>query len=602
MAVGEGGARADTFLDEQTRLTRLQITQIEEENTTRRRLLRIEHASALFKLALEIAAAAVAAVIVIGLGVAMWNAAHDNGLVVQPFSVPPDLAGRGLTGEVVAAKLLDKLSNLQSATISNRASSSYANNWGDDIKLQIPDTGVSIGEFNRTLHAWLGHQTRITGEIWRTPTGLAVTARAGNDTSPTFTGTDAELDTLIRKAAESVYRATQPYRYAVYLANVNRTKEAQAAYEALIANGTPQDRAWAYIGLENIYTNLADYPRAVRTLRNALAIRHDFIMSYINWAGLEGQRQHDEVALALQTKLVAIARGPRATDMSEIAWTMAALSGEGTLAADLGDFQGQLDANRKVEALPDFNGQIENARQNDVVTHGFLHDGAGAREAFEILPPNSNALVKLQRDANRSFADLLLGKRETILRAQPEFEDFLAKLGPPGIDAKKRQFWPIMAFALAQDGDFKGAHALVDKTPADCILCLRMRGAIDGLEKNWSGSEYWYARATHDAPTPPLAWCDWGHMLLVKGDYAGAIAKLKIAHDKGPRYADPLEYWGEALIGQGRSDLALAKFEEANKYAPNWGRLHLKWGEALTYLNRKNEAAKQFALARSLDD
>ena len=32
MAVGEGGARADTFLDEQTRLTRLQIAQIEEEN------------------------------------------------------------------------------------------------------------------------------------------------------------------------------------------------------------------------------------------------------------------------------------------------------------------------------------------------------------------------------------------------------------------------------------------------------------------------------------------------------------------------------------------------------------------------------------------
>jgi hypothetical protein len=36
------------------------------------------------------------------------------------------------------------------------------------------------------------------------------------------------------------------------------------------------------------------------------------------------------------------------------------------------------------------------------------------------------------------------------------------------------------------------------------------------------------------------------------------------------------------------------------QYAPNWKRLHQKWGEALTYLGRKGEAAKQFALARSL--
>jgi len=128
-----------------------------------------------------------------------------------------------------------------------------------------------------------------------------------------------------------------------------------------------------------------------------------------------------------------------------------------------------------------------------------------------------------------------------------------------------------------------------------------MHGAIDGLEKNWNGSEYWYARATHDAPTPPLAWCDWGHMLLVKGDYGGAIAKLRIAHGKGPHYADPLEYWGEALIKQNRADLALEKFSQANMYAPHWGRLHLKWGEALFWLGKKDDARRQFAIAAGLD-
>ena len=287
MAVGEGGARADTFLDEQTRLTRLQIAQIEEENSTRRRILKLEHASAAMKFAFELALAVIFTIVAIGLGWAVWGAMNDRGLVVESFSVPPDLAGRGLTGEVVAAKLLDKLSYLQSATVSSRAASSYANNWGGDIKLQIPDTGVSIGEFNRSLHAWLGHQTRITGEIYRSGAGIAVTARAGSSASPTFTGSDADLDRLIRKAAESVYRATQPYRYAVFLTNAGRTKEAEAAYLALIATGSPTDRAWAHIGIENIYANRGEYGRVLSMLHRALALKPGFIMAYVNEAGIE---------------------------------------------------------------------------------------------------------------------------------------------------------------------------------------------------------------------------------------------------------------------------------------------------------------------------
>jgi hypothetical protein len=352
MAVGQAGDRADTFLDEQTKLTRLQIAQIEEENATRRRILKLEHASAAMKFAFELALAVIFTIVAVGLGWAVWGAMNDRGLVVESFTVPPDLAGRGLTGEVIAARLLDKLSYLQTATASSRAPSSYANNWGSDIKLQIPDTGVSIGEFNRSLHAWLGDQTRITGEIYRTPTGIAVTARAGSSPGPTFTGSDADLDKLIRKAAESVYRATQPYRYAVFLANSGRNKEAEAAYLALIASGSPTDRAWAHIGIENIYANRGEYGRTLSMLHRALALRPGFIMAYINEAGVEGQFQRDDAALAAQRKAVAVAHGPRDPDMSETSWTVGRLQSESGLAAALGDYDGQLEADRQIEALP----------------------------------------------------------------------------------------------------------------------------------------------------------------------------------------------------------------------------------------------------------
>jgi tetratricopeptide (TPR) repeat protein len=593
-------AHADAFLEEQTRLTRLQVEDMRAENRLRHWSLRVRHISDVMKLAFEISLAFILIAIAVGLGAAIWNASQDDGLVVESFSVPPDLAGRGLTGEVVAAKLLDKLSALQAATVSNRASSSYANNWDGDIKLQIPDTGISIGEFNRSLHAWLGHQTRITGEVWRTPTGLAVTARAGSDTSPTFTGAEADLDKLMQQAAESVYRATQPYRYAVYLTNANRAKEAEAAYRALMTDGSPTDRAWATIGIENIYANRGDIGRALRTANSALALKPDFIMVYVNVASLEAQIQHDEAALAAYRKVVALVEGQRDPDIGALAWKIGRLAGNAALAGDVGDYQAQLDYDRQSETLPNFNGQAENARQNDIVAYAFLHDGAGAREAYANLPPSADPQVVFGREGSHTFADLLLGRWQTLLEKRPMFEATLAKLGVVGTVAAQRQFWPVAADALAESGDLAGAHRLIDRTPADCILCLRVRGHLDALGKNWGGADYWFARAARAAPSPPFVWTDWGHMLLTKGDLDGAMAKFALANQKGPHFPDPLELWGEALIAKKRSDLALAKFEEAAKYAPNWGRLHLKWGEALLWSGDKAGAQKQFAIAATL--
>jgi tetratricopeptide (TPR) repeat protein len=601
LAMNASTDEAREYLREQARLARLQSEQIEEENLTRRRMLKLEHTSAMFKLSLELAVAAVITIAAIAFGAALWSAATDNGLVVESFAVPPDLAGRGLTGDVVAARLLDRLQMLQGATQSNRAPSSYANNWGSDIKVQIPDTGVSIGEFVRLLHTWLGHQTRISGEIWRTANGIAVTARAGSATSPTFTGSDADLDKLIQKAAESVYRATQPYRYAVYLANAGRSKEAQAAYESLIATGSDQDRAWAYVGLENIYTSKADFTSARAALENALAIKPGFVLALINLYGIDSQLQRDEEELAMATKIAEHMNGPRDPDIGELAWRHGVFAAQNQLAGSLGDFMAQAEANRGLQALPEFLGQVENNRSNDLVTRAFLHDGAGMRGAYARLPPTSNPGILVQRAGNHSFAELLLGNPRPIIALKAKFEAFFKSQGTAGAVAEERQLWPIFAQALAMTGDMKGAHALADKSPLDCTICLRERGILDMMDRNWGGADYWFARAAKDAPSPPFVWTDWGRAKLRRGDAKAAIAKFEIAHGKGPHFADPLEMWGEALMLDHRADLALAKFEEANRYAPNWGRLHLKWGDALMWSGHKDEARKQFDIASRLD-
>jgi len=163
------------------------------------------------------------------------------------------------------------------------------------------------------------------------------------------------------------------------------------------------------------------------------------------------------------------------------------------------------------------------------------------------------------------------------------------------------QVAPLLAYAMARGGDPGRAQEVIGATPGDCYDCIRTRGLIATTAKEWGRADYWFARAEHDGPSLPFAYADRGQSLLVRGKPDNAIVQFKLANQKGPHFADPLEMWGEALMAKNQSHLALAKFAEADKYAPNWGRLHLKWGEALYYAGKRDDAKVQFARTAALD-
>jgi len=593
-------AKAEAFLEEQTAVLRLQKEQMQEESDLHRWSLRIRHFSDVMKVAFELSVAFIVVALAAGIGAAIWNAAHDKGVVIEAFSVPPDMAAKGLTGEVVATKLLDRLAALQAQTVSNRAASSYANNWGNDIKVQIPDTGVSIGELNRYLRGWLGHETRISGEIYHTDSGLSVTARAGSDTSPTFQGKEGELDKLIQQAAEAVYRSTQPYRYAVYLDGHNRAAEAKTIYGQLLVNGSREDRAWAYIGLDNQSLARGDFAGGTAELRRSIAIEPNLLLAYENLANNEGAMQHDEQQLAATKQAIAIGESGGDAGMEPANLPVRVLQDKAQLASSLGDFGAEIDFDRKIEQLPDRN-SLENAYEGDIGACGVLHDAGCVQATREALPPSSDSLVTIGRTANLELADLFLEHWQAARDEGSSIPPLIRSLGPQADVFLRRSEYPFLAFIAANLSDFKNAHALIDKTPADCVVCLRLRGRIDAMQHRWPASEYWFRRAVALAPSVPFGETDWGQMLLMKGDFDAAIEKLTRAHAKGPHFADPLEMWGEALMRKNRSDLALAEFAEANRYAPNWGRLHLKWGETLLYSGHPDEAKKQFARAAQLE-
>jgi hypothetical protein len=64
--------------------------------------------------------------------------------------------------------LQDRLVAMEARTGSSRSPRSY-NDWGaHGIKLEIPETGVSLTELDDFLRAKLGNDIRVSGEIVRT--------------------------------------------------------------------------------------------------------------------------------------------------------------------------------------------------------------------------------------------------------------------------------------------------------------------------------------------------------------------------------------------------------------------------------------------------
>jgi len=602
---GAGASQeAREYLRRQNRLAELQIADLEREDRLRHWSLRVHHISDVIKVMFEVTAALIALAVIVMIAAAIWSAAHDDSVVIDAFRVPADIAQRGMSGDVVANQFLDRLAQLQAQTDSSRAPGTYASDWGNEIKVEIPNTGVSIGEAYRYLAGWLGHQTHISGEVWRTENGIALTIRTNGNSSMEFEGRERDLGRLLMRAAESVYGQTQPYRYAVYLTTHGRGAEEEKILRNLTTDGPDSEKPWAY----TLWSFSATGAEARHRAGEAVALAPDLPLALSNLSDFEAWAGHDERELQMSQATQRALNGRGATLVIPRAAAAIGVQSDANIAEEVGDFPRAVAAYELLTRAADFEGSRSVAHIMGAADAAIGHDVARSRQ-----------LLEANRDVNQ-IAHAVIGYGWQLPNFRfAQFEQFAAvgdwKSARADIEAAlatreeglaeqtflPAQAWPWLALAQAKTGDMDAARREIAKTPLDCYLCLRVRGQMDSLEKNWNGAAYWFARAAVAAPSIPFAYADWGAMLLAKGDLDGAIAKFETAHEKGPHFADPLEMWGEALVARNRSDLAVAKFEEAGKYAPNWGRLHLKWGEALWYAGRRSAARAHLTAAASQD-
>src|ERR1019366_4711294 len=155
-----------------------------------------------------------------------------------------------------------------------------------------------VTELDDFLREKLGHDTHVSGEIVRTASGVSLTARTGMEGAESVTGSEADLDRLVRQLSEKVYRLTQPYRYAIYLASHDRLAEAVPVLKAVAETGpTRLDRAFGYGDWSFLSGDTDGIDTWLRLTQRAMAVEPDNVLAQANLGFLFANKSLPEQAM-----------------------------------------------------------------------------------------------------------------------------------------------------------------------------------------------------------------------------------------------------------------------------------------------------------------
>jgi tetratricopeptide (TPR) repeat protein len=570
LATGAAGAdrsiAADlkAYLKRQARLVELQTEHLHEQRIVLLSSLKIRRTTDRLKLSMQLFFILVATALGLGAAVMVFDAFNSRSVVVETFDAPPALAARGLSGKVVAGGVLDALTRLQQATHANQAARELSNAWTGDVKVEVPETGVSIGEIDRMLKARFGHDIHIEGDLVQADTGgLALTIRGDSVAPKTFKGGPGELDKLTTQAAEYAYGQSQPALYAVYLTRSDRDAEtidfARRAYSGLDAAERPYLlNAWGN-ALENTGASARE---ALPLYSEAVRLKPDYWIGYANLMNTDLLLGDEEGAWRIGQAMRGRLRGRSARDAAPdlvnadlVSWDL--LPWRDALLADAKAHAGL--GSHESDATPDI---------ADVDAR--LHDLDGAQLQLSTAQaraddPHVAAMTHFVRGR-------IAAEAQDTARSAAEMEAFAAAYASPVVSSNYPGYLCWVAPAEEMAGRPDKADAVL-ATAGRYVDCYRFRGDILDHRGDWAGAQRAYAAAVALAPDLPGADYSWGLALARHGDAAGAAAKFAAANQRGPHWADPLKAWGDLLAREKRWPEAVAKYDEALKWAPAWTEL-----------------------------
>ncbi|WP_371812977.1 hypothetical protein [Brevundimonas sp. AJA228-03] len=100
------------------------------------------------------------------------------------------------------------------------------------------------------------------------------------------------------------------------------------------------------------------------------------------------------------------------------------------------------------------------------------------------------------------------------------------------------------------------------------LACAAFRADVLEARGLHAEADRQYGVAIRLTPSLPFAYQRRALTLPGLSDTARAVTRFRDAHQRGPRWADPLKGWGDALAAQGRWAGAAEKYAQAEPFAP----------------------------------
>jgi tetratricopeptide (TPR) repeat protein len=561
---------AAAYFRKQAHLVEIQTEHLHEQREVQLSHLKLRRFTDRLKAGTQLFIVLAATVICLGAVTMLCDAFTSHSVVVEGFKAPSTLAGRGVTGDVVASDVLDGLQKLQIATRGTQKSLNTRGAWTSDIKIEVPETGVSIGEVDRLLHKRFGHDVHIDGDLTQTDTGgLALTVRGDDVPASTFTGAAGDLDKLTTQAAEYIYGWSQPIQYAVYLAAAGRDKEALAFLPGAYARTDDDaDRARLANSWGNAYVDLDQPAPAAEKYRLTMSLAQlrsrYWWTAWSNLIQVVNASRGEEFGWRASTAFLKAAAAAPKPQQPELRLMSAA-------AGDTWDLP--LDLAGNLADLSLHSGGAGTVIDGPIIADGYtlMHDPVLAARYIAASNPD-DPTAKAESFALQAYAALDQGDPTGAVAAMEAYKTLWLANPPLQIGNADEPCFLGLAYGLA--GRMTDAEAAFKLVTLPWSRCYAFHGEVLAHAGDLVGAQRMWAEGVRLLPDLPNVYLARGRWEMKRGDLKAAGSDLSAASAKAPHYADPWKAWGDLLAREGRWKEAASKYDEALKSAPAWAELH----------------------------
>jgi hypothetical protein len=240
------------------------------------------------------------AIVVIGTIIVQGLTQHAT--VVNPISVPKELADRGYTPDVAGHRLRDAMTEYTNRYHSSKKNPEVALS-GDQPTIVVPTVGISLDAVVSSMRTLL-RSTRsrsISGEITVRESKLWLRLRLdGVEFYTSKTGAEIDKpDDLFSDAVQDVLTEISPYFVAVALQQTNPDAAKKFVDEeiAKLPAGS-EDLPWLYNSRGIYYQARKDYPAAMQALQTAIKLNDHLAAAHVNLGSVYRNENKNDLASA----------------------------------------------------------------------------------------------------------------------------------------------------------------------------------------------------------------------------------------------------------------------------------------------------------------